>query len=241
MFYYGDPGIPKAFTHDKFTNFAPRLGIVFDPKGDGKQTIRVGGAILYDSGMVWFAQRLMSNPPYVNEIDLTTAGPFDDPWAGYPGGNPFPGAVPPPSDVAFPTQAFYAGLLPNLKSTYMSNWNVSYQRQFANNWLATVSYMGNKTSHLWLTDDINPAVYIPGTCGGKPCSSTANTAQRRTLYLGNPSEGQYSGRLRSPMTEQMQTITACCFRCSTGSTEISQRSPTTPGHTASAKAISTAI
>lgn len=195
MFYYGDPGIPKAFTNNKYTNFAPRLGIVFDPKGDGKQTIRVGGAILYDSGMVWFAQRLMSNPPYVNEIDLTTAGPFDDPWAGYPGGNPFPGVVPPPSDVTFPTQAFYAVLPPNLKSTYMSNWNASYQRQFANNWLATVSYMGNKTSHLWLTDDINPAVYIPGTCGGKPCSSTANTAQRRTLYLDNPAEGQYLGQV----------------------------------------------
>jgi hypothetical protein len=82
-----------------------------------------------------------------------------------------------------------------LKSTYMSNWNASYQRQFANNWLATISYMGNKTSHLWLTDDINPAVYIPGACNGKPCSSTSNTAQRRALYLDNPNEGQYLGQV----------------------------------------------
>ncbi|HXF25782.1 MAG TPA: TonB-dependent receptor, partial [Bryobacteraceae bacterium] len=195
MFYYGDKSIPKAFTHDKWTNFAPRLGLVFDPGGNGKQTIRVGGAILYDSGMVWFAQRLMSNPPYVNEIDLTGPLPLSNPWTGYPGGNPFPGVVPPPSDVTFPTQAFYAVLPPNLKPTYMSQWNASYQREFAANWLVSASYLGNHTTHLWLTQDLNPSVYIPGICGKGPCSTTGNTAKRRLLYLQNPSQGQYLGQV----------------------------------------------
>jgi hypothetical protein len=36
--------------------------------------------------------------------------------------------------------------------------------------------LGNKTTHLWLGTEQDPAVYIPGTCSGKPCSSTSNTS-----------------------------------------------------------------
>jgi hypothetical protein len=60
----------------------------------------------------------------------------------------------------------------------MTQWNASYQRQFSGNWLATISYIGNKTNHLWLAQDLNYAIYAPG-------ASTANTTQRRVLYLLN--------------------------------------------------------
>ena len=62
----------------------------------------------------------------------------------------------------------------------MAQWNVSYQRQFAHDWLASVSYLGNKTTHIWVGEEINPAVYIPGQ------STTGNTNQRRLLSLQNP-------------------------------------------------------
>src|SRR5262249_37369903 len=155
-------------------------GLVWNPRGDGKQTIRAGGAILYDTGMLYFPQRIMSNPPFVNEIDLNTnqVGPFDNPWQGYPGGNPFPGVTPPPSNAVFPTSAFYALLPPSLKTVYMSTWNLSYQRQIGG-WLASVSYIGNKTTHLWLSRDINAPVNLPG-------STAANLNQRKALYLANP-------------------------------------------------------
>ena len=82
MLYYGDEGVPEAFTSNRWTNFAPRVGIVWNPRGDGKQTLRAGAAMLYDSAMLYFPQRIMSNPPFVNEIDLAPAqtGPFDNPW-----------------------------------------------------------------------------------------------------------------------------------------------------------------
>lgn len=212
--FYGDPGVTSNFTHNKLDIFAPRLGLAWNPGGSGKQSVRVGGALLYDSGMVWYSERLASNPPIVNQIDLTSgtcvaascnalqSGPFDNPWAVYAGGNPFPGTYPPPSDVAFPTAAFYAVLPPHIKPTYMAQWNVSYQREFSNNWMASISYMGNKTTHVWLTADQNTAVYIPGKdCGStpvpgtgtSPCSTTGNTSLRRTFYLINPAEGQYYG------------------------------------------------
>ncbi len=183
--FYGDPGVPKAFTNDKWTNFSPRLGMVWNPDGNGRQTLRVGGAILYDSGMVWYSQRLMSNPPVVNEIDLTGPLSFSNPWQNYPGGVPFP-----PQGTVFPTggSTFYAVLPPDLHPTRMAEWNISYERQFGNNWMASVSYMGNKTSHLWLTQDLNPALYGPG-------ATTGNTGKRRVLSLLNPTQGTYYGQV----------------------------------------------
>ena len=91
MLYYGDPGNPKAFTNDKWNNFSPRLGLVYSPGSSGHDMFRVGAAILYDSPMLFFDERVQSNPPYVNEIITTSPGPLSNPWLGYPGGNPFPG------------------------------------------------------------------------------------------------------------------------------------------------------
>lgn len=195
LFFYGDKGIPKAFTNNRWTNFEPRIGIAWNPPGASHQTIRAGGGILSDTPMLYYSQRLQSNPPYVNEIDLSSVpGGFSNPWLGYPGGNPFPGVVPPPANVAFPVAAQYYFLPLKMKSTNLAQWNFSYQRQFAGNWLASLSYLGNKTTHLWLGRDLNPAVYIPGNCGSSACSTTSNTANRAVLYLQNPTEGQYYNR-----------------------------------------------
>jgi len=195
--YYGDPGVNASFTGDnKLDVFSPRLGLAWDPKGDGKQTLRVGAALMYDSGMLYTAQRLASNPPFVNEIDLQTSNPggFSDPWNTgyhYPGGNPFP-----PTGSYFPQYALYVVLPQTFKPTSVAQWNVSYQRQIGNSWLATVSYIGNKTSHLWLGQETNPAVYSPSVCAqfSKGCT-TSNTNQRRVLGQLVPTQGQYYGGL----------------------------------------------
>jgi hypothetical protein len=191
LFFYGDPGVPKAFTHDKFNVLSPRLGIVWDPRGNGKETIRVGGGILYDSAEVYYAERLTTNAPYAGQIDLTAPGPLSNPWLGYPGGNPFPGSYPPPGNVAFPIGGTYAAIPLDLRPTYMTQWNASYQRQFRGDWMASLTYLGNKTSHLWLSMDLNSAVYIPGNCGSSPCSSTGNTNARRVFTIANPDQGKY--------------------------------------------------
>jgi hypothetical protein len=82
-------------------------------------------------------------------------------------------------------------LPPHVHSPSVGQWNFSVQHRFSDNWVFTVSYLGNKTSHLWIGNEINPAVYIPGTCGSAACSSTGNTQARRVLSLANPKAGQY--------------------------------------------------
>jgi hypothetical protein len=76
-----------------------------------------------------------------------------------------------------------------MRPTYMQQWDLSYQRQFAKGWVVSVTYIGNKTNHIWVGQELDPALYIPGTCGSAACSTTANTNQRRVLYLTNPATG----------------------------------------------------
>jgi len=53
----GRPGIPAANWNGHYTNFAPRVGLVWNPHGDGRDTLRIGAAILYDSTETWFNER----------------------------------------------------------------------------------------------------------------------------------------------------------------------------------------
>ncbi|PWT99920.1 MAG: TonB-dependent receptor [Terriglobia bacterium] len=194
--FYGDPGITNAFTGKRLTNFSPRLGIVFNPDGKGRTTVRLGGALLYDSVGTFIPYRMVAqNPPYGPQV-TNTSGPyqFSNPWGNIPEGNPFP--LPPLSkDVAFPLANAEAFLPPHIHSPSVGQWNASIQHLFSDNWVLSVSYLGNKTSHLWIGNEINPAVYIPGTCAGRPCSSTSNTQARRVLTLANPNAGQYYSQM----------------------------------------------
>jgi hypothetical protein len=183
--YYGDPGVSSNFTSNKWNNFSPRFGLVWDPKGDGKQTFRAGIAVMYDAAEVYLSQHLASNPPYVNELDFTVGAPggFSNPWTtgyNYPGGNPFPGG----SNV-FPVQGLYTVLPQNLHTTYLTQWNASYQRQLGKDWLASITYLGNRTTHLYTAQELNPGIYTPG--------ETSVTYKNRLLYQINPAQGQYYG------------------------------------------------
>ena len=131
------------------------------------------------------------NPPFGPQVTLTS-GPyqFGNPWSTVAGGNPFPLPTPGKS-VAFPLPNAEVFLPPHIHPPTVAVWNASVQHRFSENWVFTISYLGNKSSHLWIGNETNPAVYIPGTCGSSACSSTGNTQARRVLSLLNPKVGQY--------------------------------------------------
>jgi hypothetical protein len=85
----------------------------------------------------------------------------------------------------------------DLHPTQMQQWNLTLQRQIGANWLASIAYLGNHTTHMWASRSINPAVYLPGaSCvingvTQTPCSSLGNINARRVLTLANPAQGQY--------------------------------------------------
>jgi hypothetical protein len=177
----------KAFTASHWATFSPRLGIVWDPNGDGKQTIRASFGLLHDTTELFYPERWTTNAPYVSSLSLTS-GQFSNPFASYTlngkTGDPFPGAA------VFPTQGAYISVPPNMKVTYMMQWNLSYQRQVAKDWMVTVNYLGNVSRHIWGSTDINYSIYTG------PSSSTSNSNNRRITYLLNPTLGQYYGDIQ---------------------------------------------
>jgi hypothetical protein len=185
LLFYGDPGIPRGYENSALANFSPRVGIAWDPTGSGKQSIRASGGILRDTEEMFYNERLTTNAPYGTQVDLPypflSGGTFSNPWAAYPGGVPFPLPSPLPSTYNFPDEGVYVTLPPDMKPTYTAQWSFGYQRQITNNWMASATYIGNKTSHIWVGEDVNPGIYIPG--------SSASTNLRRPLYLQNPALG----------------------------------------------------
>jgi hypothetical protein len=177
----------KAFTASHWALFSPRLGLVWDPKGDGRQTIRASFNLMHDTTELFYPERWTTNAPYVSSVTLTS-GQFANPFANYTlngaTGDPFPG------NLVFPTQGAYISVPPHIKPQYMMQWNLSYQRQVGSNWLLQANYLGNATRHIWGSTDVNYAVSsIPG-------ASTSNTNNRRLTYLANPTTGQYYGDIQ---------------------------------------------
>ena len=166
----------KYFAQSHYLATSPRVGLVWDPIGDGKTTVRSAFALMHDTTELFFPERLTTNPPYASSITLTNVS-FSNPYANYAGGNPFPGAA------IFPVGGTYVSIPPNVRPTYVMQYNLSFQHQFGKDWLGTVNYVGNQGRHILASTDVNYAVYIPG--------STASTNNRRLLYLQNPSQGQY--------------------------------------------------
>jgi hypothetical protein len=187
MLFPGDSGMPRAGTNRHLADFGPRAGLVWDARGNGRTVIRGSYGILYDLPDMQFFDRFGIGPPWGSTITIfNPPGGFTNPYLGYPGGAPFPLPIPPPASVFFPPGGQFVTLPLNIHPTYMQQWNFTVQHQVGQDWLVSASYLGNKSTHRWITQQADPAIYIPGLCDGKPCSSTANTTARRLLSQLNP-------------------------------------------------------
>jgi len=187
LVFPGDPGFPTngANTTNSLKQFAPRGGIIWDPTGDGVQTLRVAGGKFYDSPKLWQYGHHMLNPPYGNTVTAlppTSCAPPNrngcpinllNPWANTPGGDPlaainYPHQFAPvqlaPTSVQFPINGSYVSMPIDADVMRVVQWNASYQRQLRGKLLLDVTYMGNRTNGIWLGYEENPAVYIPGNC-----------------------------------------------------------------------------
>ena len=136
------------------------MGLVFDPKGDGKMTVRASYGIFYDNPHLFFNTRFANNPPWGAQITLSNpAGGLTDPYQGFPGGNPFPALANISPNSFFPLAGIYVNAPLDIKPTYLQQWNLSVQRQVGE-WLFAGNYLGNKSTHLWTGREANPAVQL---------------------------------------------------------------------------------
>jgi hypothetical protein len=101
------------------------------------------------------------SPPWNPRILLNNVR-LDDPWASYPGGEPFPIAHGKDisHDVAFPPYSVVTDMDYNTPNMRVSQWNLAIQKQIGSDWLVSASYLGSDTTHLWSMPQINPAVFL---------------------------------------------------------------------------------
>lgn len=189
LVFPGDAGI-SAITHPRnWLNLAPRLGFAWLPFGpDSKTSIRGAYGIFYNTERDYLENETQIVQPFVlniNVVENNNPQGFVNPWAVFPGGNPFPYTPPttPAGRAAIQfvlpaqIQRFFG---PNWRTPYNQQWNFSIQRQVPWNTVVSAAYVGSKGTHLVLNAEQDPAVFIPGNGpNGQALSTTANINARR--------------------------------------------------------------
>ncbi|MHB8887472.1 MAG: TonB-dependent receptor [Acidobacteriaceae bacterium] len=213
ILFYGDTGVPRAFTKNSLKQFSPNFGATYDPTGTGNTVFRGGWALVYDQPNFFTAQRVNQNPPFATATTNTAVGvplSFTNPYSnGTITSNPYPQPQrPTAASAVFPNGSNYVSLPEQFRPSYTVQWTTSMQHQFGHGWQFEMQYIGNHSVHVALGLPINPAVFIPGTStgpgscaplstapkAGQPCSTVGNQAARYALALANPAQGvKYSG------------------------------------------------
>jgi hypothetical protein len=176
----GDAGFnEKSDTVAHLWDFSPRIGFVWDPRGNGRETIRAGYGLFYDTSVLWNTMHIVLNPPWGLTLGITPetvaqGGGLASPWAGVPGGNPFPSNLNPPSSFVFPLNGTYIFEDQGIHPSNVQQWNVSVQKQLGSNWLLSASYLGSKTTHQWLGQNLSPSTIITQGMTAPGIVSTTN-------------------------------------------------------------------
>jgi hypothetical protein len=121
--------------------FAPRIGIAWDVKGDGKSAVRAGVGQFYQRESLQNGLNLGFNPPF--NRTLIGSRTLDSNVA------PFAGAFAPNDGVP------QYGLDTSGKMGYNWQWNLSVQRELVRNTTLEIGYVGSKGNDLLHPYDIN--------------------------------------------------------------------------------------
>jgi hypothetical protein len=132
----GTPGPNRALVNNNNHAIAPRIGIAWDVKGDGKTAVRLGIGQFYQRELVGIDESLARNAPFViNAADTRT--------------------LETPAPLANPAVSPSAAKDPRAVVPNSWQWNFSIEQQLARNTTLQVGYVGNAGIHLTSMADLN--------------------------------------------------------------------------------------
>jgi len=173
LVFPGDEGVGKGIAHSA-NAFMPRLGIAWDPFGDGVWSVRGSYGLFYEqfqNGAGTASQVAISSTPFAQFNQYSGAGlNFQNPYLGrvIPGANSF---VRPATVFALDIDA---------RPPSVQNWNAGVQRSLFGKYLLEARYVGAAGRNLPRNVEANPAVFGPG--------ATAQNADRRRVYANCPAD-----------------------------------------------------
>ena len=195
--------VSKMWNTD-YHNFAPRLGIAWDPTGKGTTAVRTGFSIAYNepySNLYTNASRL--NPPdaatmFVEPgIGIGTSVNYQFPFKPSPdfaGPTTANGGVGPISPVAVAPSITPNGVYPNLRTAYSMQWFLGVQHQFLHEYGLSINYVGTRGVGGYTREDYNR--FDGDVCNPTRCNFFATRwapGWGEITYISNESQSIYHG------------------------------------------------
>jgi hypothetical protein len=179
LVFPGDAGIVNSVWRKNWKDFAPRIGFAWNVRGNGKTVVRAAYGIFYGFPEGLLYQRTDATQPRDLYLNIPNPPAWDNIYAGFPGGDPFPRGHVPLSQYS--TYTFLlpisGGVLdPTAKVEYTQNWNLTLEDQLSKNLAVSVAYVGSHSIHIMGSRQFNPAIYGPG--------ATVGNENSRRLYPG---------------------------------------------------------
>jgi hypothetical protein len=208
LVFPGDPGIPDTLAPTRYTDFAPRIGVVWSPAT--KTSIRAGYGLFYTAFEGLSAGIMSANPPY--GYDYTSfapplfATPFITAASGEDIGQRFPEPIPafgasaknPNTSVDWSQYLPITGV-PSFfhqnVTPYSESYTLSIQRELAPDTVLSASYVGTEAHHLLVLISANPG--DPALC--------LSLRQPEDVMLGTATCGPF-GESGTYVTRSGQTI-----------------------------------
>jgi Carboxypeptidase regulatory-like domain len=177
LLFPGDAGVSRGIVQTDFNNFAPRLGVAWDPQGDGRTAVRAAFGMFYGSitGNEW--NTTADNQPFTVRQSFPTVFTLSDPYRNLPGGvSPFPfNYIPGSPRFTLPAQVFGPSLDFVWPVSYQTN--VTVEKELGKTFSVTASYVASHGRNLAAGVDNNYPVF-------NATATTANVNSRRPYMPG---------------------------------------------------------
>ncbi len=150
-------------------NYEPRVGFIYDLRGDGDTVLRGGYGILADQPVTDAVSGLAGNPPNANPVSDSGALPVGSLYA----------------DAALSSLAPSA-INSNLRNAYVESYNLNLQQQLGQGVVMELGYIGSEGKHLRDALNLNQYTYPNGTTPVRPYRTlSAASTIRPGGALGN--------------------------------------------------------
>lgn len=176
MLFPGDPGVTNRLVPTDKNNFAPRVGLAWDPRGNGRLGIRASYGLFVEDDRTdpWIYPAV--NQPFVIRKVIFNPASLRDPFQGQE--NPFPYIYTPQTARFSLPMGLFTVAAPSIPNPYVYHVSFTVEKALPANTVLKVGYVGKLGHNLLRMNQLNPARYIPGQ------STVANTDARRRYLPG---------------------------------------------------------